>query len=264
MSEYYFLPSLLPELQLGHRPALGYDELSELLQSNLSKSDLERTRRLRALIDLENLRSYWSGETHDRRGNYTRDELIEALESRALPGGRELPDYLLDYLSRYPTDKERLDHFFFLISEFLKLQMEDAEGFLCRYFTFEKEMRLVLVGFRAKQQGRDLVKELQYEDASDPLVAQILAQKDAKVYEPPFEYKELKPIFEEFSTTPLELHKALAEYRLNHIQDLYSGEIFTMDRILGFMARLLIVERWLEIDVKRGVEIIDEVGRIEA
>ena len=90
-------------------------------------------------------------------------------------------------------------------------------------------------------------------------MAQILAQRDSKIYEPPFEYKELKQIFEEFGNAPLDLHKALCEYEFAHIREIKGTEIFTIERILNYMGRLMLVERWLELDVQKGIEIIDKI-----
>lgn len=264
MKEYYFLASLLPPLEIGHVPALGFPELKELLKINLTEEDIRRTRKFLRLIDLESFRSYWAEEPLDPRGNLNRDELEQALLDVQWPVGEEFALYLRDYLEKYHSNADRLKNFPLLMSQFFSHEVEEESGFLKDFFAFQREMRLVMVGFRAKKRGKDVVAELQYEDQTDSIVAQILAQKDAKTYEPPFEYKELKPIFEEFGDTALELHKAIYEYQFNHIIELWGGEIFTIDRILNYMARLLLVERWLELDVQKGLEIIDTIeGKIK-
>ncbi|MCC5831418.1 MAG: DUF2764 family protein [Chlamydiales bacterium] len=261
MTEYYFLANLLPPLEIGRVPSLGFPELKELLRNNLSEEDQGRVRQFLRLIDLENLRSFWAGESFDPRGNLNRDEMEQALLDIQWPVGEDFPLYLQDFLDKYHTDEERLRHFPLLMSQFFELHMEYETGFLKDYYIFLREMRLVMVGFRAKKMGRDVAYELQYEDSTDPLVAQILAQRDAKSYEPPFEYKELKPIFDEFGDSPLDLHKALNEYQFNQIVEIWGGEIFSLDRILNYMARLILVERWLELDVQKGIEVIDTIEK---
>lgn len=261
MTEYYFLASLLPPLEIGHVPSLGFPELKELLSNNLTKEDQLRVRRFLRLIDMENLRSFWANEPFDPRGNLNREEMEQALFNLQWPIGDEFPLFLQDYLNKYHTNEERLQHFPLLMSQFFELHMENETGFLKDFYTFLREMRLVMVGFRAKKIGRDVAVELQYEDPADPIVAQILAQKDAKTYEPPFEYKELKPIFEEYGDSPQELYKAVNEYQFNQIIEIWGGEIFTLDRILNYMARLTLVERWLELDVQKGIQVIDTIEK---
>lgn len=262
MTEYYFLASLLPPLDIGHIPAIGFTELMALMQMNLTEEDKAKVKLFLRLIDFENLRAYWAEEPFDVRGNIrTNEEMEEALLHSQWGSLERFPYFLQDFLDKYTSREERLEFFPILMSRFFDYYTEDESGFLSDYFLFQREMRLVMVGFRAKKIGRDVAFELQYEDPTDPIVAQILAQKDAKVYEPPFEYKELKPIFEEFADAPLDLHKAIVEYQFDTIVERWGGEIFSIDRILSYLARLILCERWLELDMKKGIEIIDFIEK---
>jgi hypothetical protein len=262
MTEYYFIASLLPLLEIGHVPSLGFSEFKNLLNVNLTRSDLKRVHRFLTWIDFENFRAYWAHEPLDSHGNLITVEQIEqALKDYEWGPDDPFDPYLIDYLDKYRTNEERLSHFPLLMSLFFAHEMHQETGFLRDFFAFQRDMRLVLVGFRAKKLGRDISTELQYEDPTDPIVAQILAQKDAKTYEPPFEYKELKPIFEEFADSPYELYKALVEYQFNYIIELWGGDLFSINRILNYTARLILVERWLKLDVQKGISIVDSIER---
>lgn len=270
MAEYYFLASLLPRLEIGHMPTLGFFELRELMRINLTPTDYEKVKTLLKMIDLDNLRALWTGEPFDPRGNYNKDELEEVFLEKPWSDhpddSSSLKDYfsqsfLKDFLASYQTKEERLAHFPRLINRFLETGAAVETGFLRDFFAFEREWRLIMVGFRAKKLGRNIDVELQYEDPTDPIVAQILAQKDAKNYEPPFEYKELKPIFDAYADSPLELQKALYEYRFQQIFELMDAQHFSIDRILGYIAQLLLVENWQALNVQKGIEIIDSIER---
>ena len=261
MTEYYFLASLLPPLEIGHVPSLAFPELKMLMDANLTNTDWKRVRKFLSLIDLENLRAFWAKEPFDPRGNFNREQIEHALSDYRWPSGESFLPYLTDYIEKYQTNEDYLLHFPLLVTNFFNYEIEHETDFVRDFFTFQSEMRQVLVGFRAKKLGRDVAIELQYEDPTDPIVAQILAQKDAKNYEPPFEYKELKPIFEEFSDAPLALYKAIYEYQFNHIIELWGSEFFTVDRILNYAARLILVERWLELDVQKGIQVVDTIEK---
>jgi hypothetical protein len=114
-----------------------------------------------------------------------------------------------------------------------------------------------MIGLRAKKLGRDVVKELQFEDFSDPIVAHILAQKDAENYEPPIEYKELKEEIAACGDDPWLRYKVLAEYRFRKIDELVEKPLFSIDWILGYMAKLVIVEQMNELDPMKGKMILD-------
>lgn len=261
MKEYYFLASVLPILEIGHIPALGFVEFIQLCEVNLTPSDFKKVVEMRRLIDLENLRALWGNQPIDPRGNLNQEELEQALVDQMWSDTEEFPLYLIDFLAKYPDLERRIRHFPNLLSDFFMFEHESRIGFLQDYFAFQKEWRLVILGFRSKALGRDLAYELQYEDGTDPIVSQILAQKDAKVYEPPFEYQELKPLFEHHKQNPLELHQALIAYQFDYMIERWGGELFTIDRILNYMARLILVERWNELDLHKGMEVIDTIER---
>lgn len=258
MSEYYFLTSLLPELSIGHVPTLGFLELKELLRVNLNSQDWKKVEIFLRLIDIENMRALWRSEGVDLRGNLNQEELKAAIDTLSWTEDEEMEDYIRDFLEKYRTNQERLRNFPFLLSTFLEDKSKE-KGFLGTFFSFERDMRIIMLGFRAKKMEKKLEAELQFEDPTDPIVAQVLAQRDSKSYEPPFEFKELKLSFDNYGAHPKQLNSALTEYRFGFLQQKAAPEIFTIDRILGYMARLLLVEKGLEQDIGLGIKIIDRI-----
>ena len=181
MTEYYFVAAALPPLTLGAKPEISFHELRDLFRMNLKEGDLKRFRALlRHLIDLQNIRALWMHLPFDARGNFSPKELEEALLVPDL-----LPLYVQEYLERYESVADRLRYFSSLFASLFQDMRERTRGFLHSYYIFERELSLVLTALRAKRFGRDLVKELQFEDLDDPLVVSILAQKEAPDYTPP-------------------------------------------------------------------------------
>lgn len=252
MGNYYYLAASLPTLELGGKPDISSVELKNRLQINLSKEDWEQTVVFRRFIDIQNIRALFLEEPIDPRGNLNEKELDEALLIHNI-----LPQYVFDFLGRYETVAEKLKHFAGLIALFYSEEIPKQKGFLARYLRFEREWRLVMVGLRAKALGRDVFRELQFEDPTDTIVAHILAQRDADEYEPPVEYRELKEIFENCASDPWELHKAIAAWRFHVIEQLVDKPLFSFDWILSYMAQLIIIEDWNELDEEKGIMILD-------
>ena len=100
------------------------------------------------------------------------------------------------------------------------------------------------------------------EDPTDPIVAHILAQKDSEVYEPPYEYAELKELLASCNADPLAEHRALAEYRFRKIAELAENRPFTIDQILSYMAQLMIIENLIELDRERGNMILETFTKL--
>jgi hypothetical protein len=251
MGNYYFLAASLPPIALGEIPEISFEELCSRLEINLSKKDIDKVVVLRRLIDLFNLRAFLLKEPIDPRGNLVEKEIDEAILQR-----EGYPEYVYDFLDRYETVGERVAHFSQLLFLYFTEEIGKQKGFLKRYLAFERQWRLVLLALRSKRSGRDVAKELQFEDLSDPIVAQILAQKDAEDYEPPVEYRHLKELILSCGSDPWLLHQVLGKYRFEKIEEMVSRPLFSMDWILAYMAQLLIVEHWNELSQKKGMTIL--------
>lgn len=253
MALYYFVPAAFPTITVGIKPEITFKELRDMLILNLTPADFNEFCLLLSPIDLYNVKALWMGASLDEKGTFEARDLEEALLVRD-----PLPPYLVDFLDRYESIPDRLHNF---SSLYASLYCQEWKGFLKKYFTLEREIRLVLTALRAKKAGRDLIKELQFEDPFDPFVAAILAQKDAPDYTPPKEYEDLKVIFVGNSSEPKKLAQSLLEYRFNKIEEMEENEHFTLSQILGYAARLLLVESWDQLDRKRGSLAVEELSR---
>jgi hypothetical protein len=118
-----------------------------------------------------------------------------------------------------------------------------------------------LLALRAKRQKRELVRELQFEDPADPLIAQMLAQKDAPDYTPPQEYEELKNLFVDNVSEPLKLHRAISQYRFEQLEEMEENQDFGIDRILCYIARLMIVESLAYLDKEQGMIAVEQLSQ---
>ena len=252
MYRYYFVGTALPDLRIDEPPEIHLKDYERLLSDNLSNSDMAKVNTVRNFYDIYNLLSYWKGEPFDPAGSLNANDLEEALATRT-----GLPPYIFDYLDKYETKEERLRHFPALLQTFFNEEIAKASGFFKTCLQMERETRLILVALRAKKMGRDLLTELQYEDPESDFIAQMIAQKDAPQYEPPEEYKEIKDILTRYEDKPLELEKAMIEFRFKKIQELLGDQLFTMDRILGYLIQLIMIEKWNQLDKQKGKAIID-------
>jgi hypothetical protein len=254
MAKYYFLAISLPPLKIGIKPEISFEEFITRLQVNLSPSDWKKVLKLRMLVDLLNIRALLSGQKLDPRGNYSEKELDEML---LLKEG--FPQYVFDFLDQFETNAAKLRHFGGLLATFFREEMQTAEGFLKWYFTFEWEYRLVLSAMRAKMYGRDFDEVLQFEDLNEPFVMQILVQKDMERYEPPMEFAELKELFASSGGDPWEQHKAFTEWKYARMEEIGSWDPFSIDAILSYMVRLLLVEDWQSLDEQQGREALETI-----
>ncbi len=257
LSKYYFLGTLLPDLKIGEKSEMPLAEFERLIQDNLSDSDFQKIRGIRTYFDIQNLKSYWKGEPFNPLGTLDQAELEEALVTQSI-----LPEYIFAFLEKYQTKEERLKSFNELLRTYFKEEIVKAEGTVKANLVLERELRLVLAAFRAKQLGTDIVKEMQHEDPEEELIAQILAQKDAEQYEPPEKYLDVKDLLQQHEKDPIAMHKALLEYRFNKIEEMLGFDFFSLDRLAGFMVQLIMVEGWQLLDKQKGEEMVEKILRV--
>jgi hypothetical protein len=253
MDRYYFAVTSLPPLQFKVAPEISFKEFYDLMEMNLSPNDLEVFHRLLEPLDLYNIKALWLGVPIETQGTMSAKELEEELLVRDT-----LPPYLINFLEEYETSEDRLHYFAAL---YAGMYAQEFKGFLGWYFSFERDVRLVLTALRAKNTGRDIGKELQFEDFQDSKVAQILAQKDAPDYMPPMEYEDLKVLFVENSTDPRKLSEALLKYRFEKIGEWEAQENFSLDRLIAYAARLLILESIVQLSEEQTHGVMEELGR---
>lgn len=250
---YYFVLASLPPLTFGAVPDMSFKELRSLASENFSHSDFRAFEQLLGAIDLYNVKALWLGAPLDDRGTLSPKELEEALLIR-----EGIPAFLIDFIERYESKEERLRNF---SSLYASLYNQIFSGFLGFYYTLEREARLVLTALRAKKSGHDIVKELRFEDPLDPFVAAILAQKDVSDYTPPPEYDDLKLLFVENGSDPSELMRAFTKYRFKKFEEYGETEMFSLDQILAYAARLLMIENWNAPDAGKVSATLEELSK---
>ncbi len=252
MTQYYFLSTILPVLELGLPPELNFDEFLTLLEDNLPSKDKAKADLIRSLYDIYNIRAFWKDEPLDHWGNLDRNELEEAL----LTHEGSLPNYVFDFLKTYERLDDRLRYFPVLFATYFEEAFKANKGFLRAYAQFERNLRLTLTAYRARQLGRDLSIELQMHDPEENIIAQLLAQKTAKTFEPPEGFEDLKSILKE-NVSPFALQKALLEYRFNKLEEFVGLDIFSIDWILLYLVEYIIIDKWMKLDKRIGIEMVD-------
>lgn len=252
MTNYYFVGVLLPELKIGHPPEISFREFILLLQDNLLEKDYALVDVLRRYYDLENLRSFWKKEELDPYGSLDKLQLEEIEMIPEL-----LPSYVQNFLEKYENESVRLNHFPELMTAYFCEERCSSQAFLKEYLNFERKLRLIQTVFRAQYLKRDLLVELQYENPEESFIQQLVTQRDAVKFELPEEFQPLAFIFNEYSDSPIGLHKALCEFRFQKVADLMGNQPFSIDYILGYMIQLIIVERWENLDQEKGNSLVD-------
>lgn len=256
MKRYFYLAASLPELSLDMKPPVTFADFLEDAEVYLAKEDLKLVSILKEVIDIENIRRLLLEQKIDDRGNLDEKALDEALLARV-----NLPPYAIDFLDTYTTTQSRLEHFAQLYAGFFAAHSEHKNRFISQFLDFENELRLWLSLLRAQRNGMDFSQVLQFEDPTNPLIMSMLVQSSNAELILPVEFKELKNIFEAHVNNPLALHKKIEQFRINKISELVQNDLFVIDNILGFLAKLLIIEQWQALNLDQGQDRLNRLSK---
>ena len=254
MPGLFFLVPSLPPLTQGEVPKLRFNDFLILCRANLGRKEYEQLSKILLLADIENLRSLHLKNPWDPTGSLDKVELEGVMQEKS-----GIPKYFIDFLDEYDTKGAQIKHFPRLVSEYFKCEEKGTDGFLKTYLDFARKFRLILAAIRCKKLGRPVEEELRYESTSSPLVAHILAQKDADNYEPPEEFEELKRIFSEHFQDPTALSFELIRYQWEFVVENTINEPFTLDYVLGYCVLLGLHEKAFSLDQNLSQEILEDI-----
>lgn len=255
---YYYLAASLPPIEFGDLPELQFTELADQYRMNLDRSGKQQLKVIRLYFDLENIRQLYtfrSAPIHiDPRGNYSKQELKQVLEDK-----ESLPQYVYDFLEQHEANKDALFNFSELMSRYFILEKEKVGGFVQQYLEFERNLRLILTGFRAKKLKRDLQREFAFEDVHDTIVSSILAQQGSPYFEAPSGYEELQEMLLAAEDNPMNQYRYLAEFRFRKLREMVENKPFTLDYLFSYLLRVAILEDLRSLDEMKGREVLNGI-----
>ncbi|BAE81098.1 conserved hypothetical protein [Chlamydia felis Fe/C-56] len=262
MTQYYFLSSFflpqLPELP----PAYSFDTLDDLLHLNLSDEDLGHYIILKRFFDFENFAFFWAGKPLPHSyGTVTQENVGNMVNLQQWSDDCEFEDFFKDFLWQYKTPEERSGNFSSLVRGFLAHYQNSSSEFLRAYFTFKQNLRVILAGFRARVMKLDVSYVLRDEDSSDPVVLQVLMQKDAPNYELPGEFSDLSDVLQDYGRLPHTLNRTLSLYEFHKIEEMGRDKYFDANAILAKVAAYLFAIRNGMVNLDKGRNIINSMEK---
>ncbi|ANG65770.1 DUF2764 family protein [Chlamydia gallinacea] len=262
MTQYCFLSLfLLPQIPESP-PVYSFRDLDDFLRLNLSQKDFKHYVILKRFFDFNNFAFFWSGKKITQSyGMVTQENVENLLRLQQWSDDCEFEDFFKDFLLQYKTSQERLDNFSYLVGEFLAHYRNSSSEFLRTYFTFKQNLRVILAGFRSRVLQLDVSYVLRNEDSSDPIVLQVLMQKDSPHYELPREFADLSSVLEDYGHLPHTLNRTLSLYEFHKIEEMYRDKYFDADAVLAKITTYLLAIHHNVASVEKGRNIINSMER---
>ncbi len=164
------------------------------------------------------------------------DEIVAEIRSQCSKKDNALIDFLLEGY------QDTLGRDFYLKA------LSHSDRFIREYFAFDLALRNAKVRYINRALGRDPIQDVVLMDLGE----------DAELPEPD---PEMDAVFE--ADDLIRREKQIDDFVWEKVDTLTLKELFTMDRILAFIVKLRIVDRWLKLDEQTGRErfrkLVDEI-----
>ena len=159
---------------------------------------------------------------------YDSDKLDAGFYRDALAGrGRFVRDWLRDLVNGFDADES---------AEFYRRALAHGNRFIREWFRFDLDLRNATVAFLndslGRPEGQDLV---------------LLAEREAE------EFPEEEAVQQVLNRADLlKRERGLDDLRWQKVDELTAMDVFNLELILGFVVKLKIIDRWLQLDPEAG------------
>lgn len=261
---YYCLvagfPDLIPDDKKLHFSSV---ELRNYLREELHPSDFELVKLFYLPYDHENLISLlFDGEFEwDERGNYSRETLELFVDKKQLEyiDASAFPPYFIDFIEFYHDDEEEFPKIAavkFLTEGWYKTLAGSGNEFVAKFGEFKQNMANIMLALNGRKH------HIPFEEAiiGDDEVTHALKKSRSRDFGLSTEINDIETIVQIFEIDNiLDREMKLDNHTWQFIDEITFFNYFTVERVLGFVQKLFIVERWFELDKEIGQQIFNQL-----
>ncbi len=260
---YYYLVAGLPDLSIDQgKLQFGSIEFREYLKSELNKSDYALIEWLFLPFDNSNLLSLL--QPNDRGWNtagiYSKEELELAIMEVKTPDKNVFDEksnvkpYLKEFIKNTLSEDRRAEISF--ENELTDLYYRDAlelkNRFLKNWFEFELNLKNLLIFNTAQQFNLPYENEL----LGNTNVVRALRQKTGRDVGDAAEWPYFERVAQLSENTDIALReKGIDQLKWSVLDEMNIFNYFSIEVIISYMIKIMIIERWLKLDPKTGEEL---------
>lgn len=262
--EYHAFVAGLPDLVFDeHKKVFTLKEYHEELEELLSSQDKKIIRNLFLKHDNSNLLSYLrNGEENmhfDSMAVFSMDELIQMIEyAKNEEWNKKYPDYLFQFLTDYFEKEEQSviymeDHLAGLYYNYL---CKTKNKFIRQWSELNMNMRNTLTALSCRRNNIDYTHLI----VGDNEVSRMLrnaSNPNHYLIELIEDFESIKKIDEERDI--LEKEQAIDHFLWNWIEENTFFHYFDLEKVMSYLFKLQIIERWRNLDKERGGEIFRNI-----
>jgi len=264
---YYYLISALPELRLDdYKEPYRVKEFAAELSEHLDHGDYRYVKGILHVFDNPNLVDCALGLERpwfEYTGNWTFNELKKRFpfEDDAEDGYLRLFMRGLQDLKKEKEELTRSDIETMIWEKFYAMMLNSDNNFIRRYFSFDCELKNILSAINARRFG---LKKSSLLNLGHSQVYEQLVNSSSQDFGLSSNYEFIPALQEKISKAEVaHSEKFIDQLRWNFIDEINTFSYFSIDVLLGFLLKLIAVERWILLDDKKGSEAFKKLTEIK-
>lgn len=247
------LPDIVPEEK---RSVFSSVAFRQMLHETIHPFDYEMVKLLYMPFDHNNLLKllYGSSREWDERANYTAEEM-EALRERKSFENEEranFPQYIIDFIEIYLSEDSPENIYVaeqLLISSYYKYLEQSNNQFIREWAEYQSTIANVMAALNGRKHN------IPFEDAlvGDNEVVSALKKSRARDFGLSNELPDIEQIIQLFEIDNLlERELKIDNHKWHFLDELTFFNYFSVEKILAFVLKLFVVERWMILDIEKG------------
>lgn len=249
---YYYLVAGLQDLTIDiHKLQYSQQAFREELKNGLHPEDYGLVEKLFLPHDNANLLNLLlkTGKPFQEKGNFSQDRLEENIKEP-----HDLPSYMMAFITAFKNKEPLMPDMLpenELTTLFFDQMLKLDNDFLRDWFNFELNLRNIVTALLARKY--DLPYEFQIIGTGE--TSEIIRKSHARDFGLSAEIDYLEDLSNLVKNDNVqEREKAIDELRWSYLDEVTFFEYFTAEKVLAFIIKLGIAERWLGIDKEVGNE----------
>ncbi len=255
--KYYCLIAGLPDIVLGDKKVLFNSIiLRESLLEELSTQDLEMAKALYLPFDHYNLISLMFNQQKefDPRGLYTLKELEILLDKKNIEDVDNLdyPQYMIQFIKEILLAEEKFSSIeaeVLLFKKYIGYLKSFSNQFLSDFIDYEVNVKNVFTALTGKKYGIDYENEL----IGGGEIVEALVKSRSRDFGLASEFDQIETLVQTYENESLlERELKIDQLKWEYLDDATFFHYFTIERVLGFIFKQFMVERWIALDEEEG------------
>jgi hypothetical protein len=261
---YYYLvaglPDIVPDDKKLHYTSL---QLREYLREELHPDDFALVELFYLPWDHENLLNliFKNKKGWDERGNFSLDLLEQLIDKKQFDvlDLSVFPTYFIDFIELYHDEEDDFSPasaIHYLTSAWYDMMTGHRNEFINQVAAYRLNMGNIMLALNGRKHN------IPFEDALLGIdeVTHALRKSRSRDFGLSSEISDIENIIQIFETDNiLERELRLDNHFWHHLDEITFFNYFTAEKVLAFMLKLFIVERWFVLDKERGQQLFNQL-----